>query len=116
MLRQNLEGAGYEYLCSVHIQRVEEFLERCKRSNRTVGGTFDYISVTPPYEAVTYSELLRQVEESTLISDRTWVIVEYPKAERDAIKETLGPLVLRRDRKYGRTFIAMYGPEDDDEW
>jgi hypothetical protein len=34
---------------------------------------------------------------------------------RRFIPEELGPLVKIRDRKYGRTFVAIYGPLDPDE-
>lgn len=46
------------------------------------------------------------------------VIVEYPKRLAHLIRDTLGPLSKLRDRRYGRTFIAIYGPSDssdDDE-
>ena len=40
--------------------------------------------------------------------------------EKKQIPDDLGPLVKIRDRKYGRTFIAIYGPldlvDDDDEY
>lgn len=39
------------------------------------------------------------------------VIVEYPKRLAHLVRDTLGPLSKMRDRRYGRTFIAIYGPK-----
>ncbi len=40
------------------------------------------------------------------------VLVEYPKRLAHLIRDTIGPLVKFKDRKYGRTLVAMYGPAD----
>ena len=38
------------------------------------------------------------------------VIVEYPKKLASLVRERLGPLEKLRDRRYGRTYLAIYGP------
>lgn len=38
------------------------------------------------------------------------MIVEYPKKLTALVRPTLGPLHKLRDRRYGRTFLAIYGP------
>lgn len=38
------------------------------------------------------------------------VIVEYPKKLAALVRPTLGPLEKLRDRRYGRTYLAIYGP------
>jgi hypothetical protein len=38
------------------------------------------------------------------------VIVEYPKKLASLIRDKLGPLEKLRDRRYGRTYMAIYGP------
>ena len=37
-------------------------------------GPFDYISVTPPYEQVDYAVLMRQISDSALIGDDTFIV------------------------------------------
>lgn len=38
------------------------------------------------------------------------MIVEYPKKLAALVRPTLGPLEKLRDRRYGRTYLAIYGP------
>lgn len=38
------------------------------------------------------------------------MLMEYPLRLRHLILPTLGPLTKLRDRRYGRTFLALYGP------
>ena len=38
------------------------------------------------------------------------VIVEYPKKLASLVRERMGPLEKLRDRRYGRTYLAIYGP------
>lgn len=39
------------------------------------------------------------------------VVVEYPKKLAHLVRPRLGPLAKLRDRRYGRTYIAVYGPD-----
>lgn len=39
------------------------------------------------------------------------VLVEYPHRLRHLMPDRLASLVRLRDRRYGRTFLAIYGPE-----
>lgn len=43
------------------------------------------------------------------------MIVEYPKKLASLVRPTLGPLHKLRDRRYGRTYLAIYGPAEADE-
>ena len=38
------------------------------------------------------------------------MIVEYPKKLASLVRERMGPLEKLRDRRYGRTYLAIYGP------
>ena len=38
------------------------------------------------------------------------MVVEYPKKLGHLVPPTLGPLTKLRDRRYGRTLLAIYGP------
>jgi 16S rRNA (guanine(966)-N(2))-methyltransferase RsmD len=118
-LQPNLEKCGVEGESVVHTTRAEDFLKRAATMPRFAGGAFDFISVCPPYEAVSYTELYDLLEESPLVHDTTIIVVEYPKKVVREIRDRIGPLVKLRDRRYGRTLIAIYGPddgvEDDDE-
>jgi 16S rRNA (guanine(966)-N(2))-methyltransferase RsmD len=86
--------------------RAEDFIARHP------GPPFDYVSVCPPYEKVSYGELMTGLADAVgrVLHPHSFVIVEYPRlAERD-MPAALGPLARLRDRKYGRTLLAIYGP------
>jgi 16S rRNA (guanine966-N2)-methyltransferase len=71
--------------------------------------SFDLVTITPPYEEIDYSDLLNRVATSqTLLGDGSVVVVEYP-VELGSLPPTIGPrLVGMRNRKYGRTMMAIY--------
>lgn len=39
-----------------------------------LGGKFDYISVTPPYEAVEFATLMQQLSTSPLVKEETCIV------------------------------------------
>ncbi|KAH7295989.1 hypothetical protein KP509_26G002400 [Ceratopteris richardii] len=87
VLKANLEYTAFSELSVVHVMKTEAFLQQppgpgCK--------PFDFISVTPPYEAVNYNTLMGQLSTSYVLGQDTFVIL---------------------NRKYGRTHLAIYGPE-----
>lgn len=84
--------------------------ERRALSRGVCGGN----SVCPPYMLVSYAELFRLLQDSPLITASSLVVVEYPKAESKSIADELGDLVKLRDRRYGRTNVAIYGPPTAD--
>ena len=95
------------------VQRAEEYLKQARNGNGFVSGkAFDFISVCPPYEKVSYEELYDLLEGSPLIHYESIVIVEYAKRLSDVIRDTIGPLHKIRDKRYGRTYVAVYGPTD----
>jgi len=78
------------------------------------GSTFDIVTLCPPYEEVVYAELLDAVASSELIMDDTVVVVEYPielgylPQVVPSSKHKGRAMVGIRNRKYGRTMIAIY--------
>lgn len=83
-------------------------------------GVFGFVSVTPPYEEVDYGVLLSQLVDSPLVGEGTFVGVEYP-VELGTLPPVIsgagGRLVGVRNRRYGRTLMALYvwgGGEGDD--
>ncbi len=95
---------------AVHQQAVESFLGRAEEVSGYAGGAFDFISCCPPYREVSYPKLLAALARSPLLHARSWLLVEYAKENANEIPDALGPLELCADRRFGRTFIALYGP------
>ncbi|KAL7542651.1 hypothetical protein ACHAXR_011956 [Thalassiosira sp. AJA248-18] len=89
---------------------------RALRQPESVGippeSKYDIVTLCPPYEEIVYAELLEAVANSELVTEDTIVMVEYP-VELGCLphvigREDGGVLVGIRNRKYGRTVIAMY--------
>ena len=115
-LQRNLEFTRTGGGAMVHNMTVEAFIAGAATSLRAAGDApFDFISVCPPYEKVSYPELLSSLEASPLLRPGTMVVVEYPKYERKNITDRIGRLEKIRDRAYGRTLVAIYECLDANE-
>merc|ERR1712078_10615 len=68
----------------------------------------------PNIAEVSSTELLAALARSPLLHARSWLLVEYAKENADEIPDALGPLEICADRRFGRTFIALYGPSATD--
>eukprot|EP00588_Corethron_pennatum_P001609 CAMPEP_0194287550 /NCGR_PEP_ID=MMETSP0169-20130528/34973_1 /TAXON_ID=218684 /ORGANISM="Corethron pennatum, Strain L29A3" /LENGTH=342 /DNA_ID=CAMNT_0039034287 /DNA_START=88 /DNA_END=1116 /DNA_ORIENTATION=- len=69
---------------------------------------FEIVTITPPYEEVDYGDLTEAVANSSLVGEDTVVAIEYP-VEMGSLPHVLGGrLVGVRNRRYGRTVIAIY--------
>ena len=70
---------------------------------------FDLVTLGPPYEEVVYAELLECLEVSPLLTEDTVVVIEYP-VELGLLPPAFGNgrFIGIRNRKYGRTVIAIY--------
>lgn len=71
---------------------------------------FDFISLTPPYREVSYPQLLSLLCTTPLLVDDGIVLIEYP-LEMGSLPPIVGDqheLVGLRNRRYGRTVLAMY--------
>mmetsp|Transcript_42892 Transcript_42892/g.48727 ORF Transcript_42892/g.48727 Transcript_42892/m.48727 type:complete len:330 (+) Transcript_42892:57-1046(+) len=73
---------------------------------------FQIITLCPPYEEVIYADLLEAVANSPIVGDDCIILVEYP-VELSTLPHVLdckdgGKLIGVRNRRYGRTIIAMY--------
>ncbi|XP_039040693.1 putative rRNA methyltransferase YlbH [Hibiscus syriacus] len=108
VLRPNLECTGFLDISVIHPVRVETFLEH---ADQFVGsnGPFDYISVTPPYTQVDYGTLMAQISKSAIVGEDTFIVVEYPF--RTDMLDSCGCLGKIKDRRFGRTHLAIYGPK-----
>ncbi len=76
------------------------------------GFTYNLVTLCPPYEEIVYADLLDAVANSPAVTDDTVILVEYP-VELGCLPHVIsrndgGLLVGVRNRKYGRTVIALY--------
>ena len=108
-LSPNIRAAKLNDDCVVHQVKAEDFLQRGLKAGSFAGGAFDFVSITPPYMLVSYPEIYDLLEDSPLLHERSVVIVEYAKQNIKDIRRHVGRLRLLKSRRYGRTYIAVYG-------
>ncbi|CAI5502412.1 unnamed protein product, partial [Closterium sp. Naga37s-1] len=93
VLSPNIEACSASSHTTIHPLKVESFLYQAQeRRAEWVGGPFSFVSVTPPYELVVYSQLMAQLAASPLLHPETCMVVENPIKYRDEILDTCGPL------------------------
>lgn len=108
---RNLEKCGFAERGRAVCSRVEDFVPLAASYNN--GKHYDLITITPPYEEVDYKALMDTLVESDCVGEGTFVVVEYP-VELKMFPPTIGyRLVGVRNRKYGRTMLAVYACQPD---
>lgn len=113
ILERNIKSCGFKGKAWTHTSKAEDFLRRSAAVPRFAGGPFDFISVCPPYLLVSYPELFELLDASPLVHPGTILFVEYPKQLSHQIVDSIGPLQRVRDRRYGRTWVALYAAAAD---
>lgn len=76
------------------------------------GYKYNLVTLCPPYEEIVYADLLDAAANSPAVTDDTVILIEYP-VELGCLPHVItrndgGALVGVRNRKYGRTVIALY--------
>ena len=104
---ENARKCGFSNQVNAVCARTEDVLQ-----NPSVYGLtqpYQLISITPPYNEVSYEVLIDSVCNSPLISEDTIVILEYP-TEMGLLPHILGidKLYGLRNRRYGRTMLGIY--------
>lgn len=67
---------------------------------------FDVVFVDPPYESGLYEETMLELQMSGIVVSGGTVAVEH--ARRFNVDPVYGPLLMKKDRRYGDTCVAYY--------
>lgn len=110
-LKPNLRSTGLLQSSSVLSSDALAFLGPQRQGGR--GKAFDFVSCCPPYEHVDYEHLISSLSTSDCIADGALIVVEYPFELRHLLPASYGRLSRVRDRRYGRTFLAVYLASSD---
>ena len=104
---RNSVSCGFDGQTRAVCARAEEVLRYPERHG--LMEPYGLITITPPYEEVVYQELIGALCESTAVREDTIVVIEYP-VEMGTMPYILGENLFfgLRNRKYGRTVLAMY--------
>lgn len=108
---RNLEHCGVKDQGKTVCARVEDVFREPRRYG--LDSAFDVITVTPPYEEVDYGDLLTLIASSDLVGEGTHLVVEYPIELKTLPPSLMHRLVGMRNRRYGRTVLAIYACQPD---
>jgi len=106
VIDENLQSCGFGTRGRSLCASVEDVL--ANPSMFGVDRHVDLITVTPPYEEVDYGELVTSIAQSDCVGEGTFVVVEYPVELRTLPPVIMNRLIGMRNRRYGRTVIAIY--------
>lgn len=107
----NLVNCGFGERGQSVCARVEDFVQNGITYNNQ--RHYDLITITPPYEEVDYAELMTSVATSDCVGENTFVVVEYPVELRTLPPSISQRLIGIRNRRYGRTVLALYACQPD---
>lgn len=97
IIRKNLEGTRLSEKATVHLQDAAAFL-------RETAEVFDLILLDPPYDGGHYSGVLETVAVRRLLTEDGIVAVEK---RAEAVLQIPAGMMLIKERKYGKTAIAV---------
>lgn len=121
-VRRNLQMCGVEDRAEVvradALELLRDPIAAMQKSGLPVDEEHDLmlpyqiVTLCPPYEEIVYADLIDAVSNSPLVTDDTVVLIEYP-VELGCLPHVYdlksgGKMIGLRNRRYGRTVIALY--------
>jgi len=98
-VRENVKTTGFGDACEIFQTDAMAFLSRC--------GKYDLIFLDPPYRSGLLDAALRKVSEFDILTDGGIIICE---SAADKVFPALPePYVLKRDYRYGKIKISVFG-------
>ena len=104
VIRGNLEKTRLLARAQIVRSDFQSYLTRCREQ-------FDLIFLDPPYDGIFLENAMKSISEIDILSDCGILICERP-AEK-ALPAQLGALSLRREYRYGRASVSIYGKNSD---
>ena len=103
---------GEDYSTRIICSDVLQLLRDPVSVGIPAGETYNILTICPPYEEVTYADLLDAAAGSPVVTDDTIILIEYPVELWGDLPHVYNgdkvTMIGIRNRKYGRTVIAMY--------
>ena len=111
-VERNIKWCQFEDKATVIQNDALAVLKEPYKAGIPMGSSFQLITLCPPYEEVIYADLLEGVANSPIVTEDTIVMIEYP-VELGCLPHVIacdngGAMIGVRNRRYGRTVIAMY--------
>jgi 16S rRNA (guanine966-N2)-methyltransferase len=103
VISENLRSTGFARRAKLHRFDARQAVSRLQ-------GPYTLVLADPPYYDEDAFEAARAVAESSLVDDRTVVVVEHER--RIEPPAMLGTLPLYRSRRHGDTVVSIYAQED----
>jgi len=111
----NFESCNFPKSTSYDVQCCDYRLA-LENPPEAMNGPYHIITICPPYEEIVYADLLQSLCKSSVVQEDTIIVVEYPVELRSLPhivksddEENRGKVLVGvRNRKYGRTVLAIY--------
>lgn len=120
-------GAKTCYFCDnarESIEYIKQNVKHCKAEEQAVIMTGDYASLLkrfsdidivfldPPYHKGLYDDCFQRLDEYNVVKNGGLVVAEYDK--RQELPESFGPFIQIKNKRYGKTGVAIYEKRDDE--
>lgn len=84
------------------------FLMDVKRFIATSALSYSIVYADPPFNMEGKVELAAVIDKNGLVKPGGLFIIHYPEEEKNQWPETIGNLVFKDERKYGRSMLRFY--------
>lgn len=99
LINKNISSLGFEELCTVKEQSCFDYVKNCTAK-------FDVIFLDPPYNKGYIEPSLEAVVKNDLLKDDGIIVLESDNTD---FKSDISGLEIIKQKRYGRTFITIYG-------
>ncbi len=105
IIRKNIAELNFEDMCEVKEQSCFDFAKTCKNK-------FDIIFLDPPYNRGYIEPALESISEHDLLKEDGIIVLESDNTD---FKNQYDGLQILKQKKYGRTYITIYGKMENGE-
>ncbi len=105
IIKKNMTELRFQDMCEVKEQSCFDFAKTCNEK-------FDIIFLDPPYNKGYIEPALEAISENNLLYDDGIIVLESDNTD---FKSQYDGLQILKQKKYGRTYITIYGKMENGE-
>ncbi len=110
IIHENLKKCKLEDQAEVYKADATRAIKALEKRQARV----DLLFLDPPYQKVSYYELIEQFVEKNLLTENAVILCEHEKGVD--LPNQYGPFVLARKELYGSTIISIYRQEEGETY
>lgn len=102
IIKKNIEELRFGDVCEV---RTQSCLDYAKGTDKS----FDIIFLDPPYNRGLIEPALKAIADNDLLNEDGIIVLESDNTD---FKSDFNGLAIKKQKKYGRTYITIYGKSE----